>query len=62
MKNYKVKIEFVGLTGKYNSEVEVLAKNEKSAEKKASKSIGNRDGWVIAVTEVLPRGVNLLGV
>lgn len=57
MKTFKVKIEFVGLTGKYVSEVEVTAKNAKSAEKKASKSIGNRDGWVVAVTETLPRTV-----
>lgn len=48
MKTWKVKIEFVGLTGKYFSEVIVRAKTQKSAEKKASLAIGNRDGWVVA--------------
>lgn len=52
MKTFKVKIEFVGLTGKYVSEVEVKARDYKSAEKKASKVIGNRDAWIFSVIEV----------
>lgn len=52
MKTYTVKIEFIGLAGKYVSEVTVQAKNHKSAEKKAAKSIGNRDGFVIGAFEV----------
>ena len=53
MKNYIVKIEFSGLTGKYTSEVNVKAKNEQAAEKKASKVIGNRDAWIFSVVQVL---------
>lgn len=53
MKNYTVKIEFLGLTGKYYSYVDVRAKTPKSAEKKASKTIGNRDGWIVEVKEGL---------
>ena len=52
MKTFKVRIEFTGLTGKYISDVEVRAKNAKSAEKKASLVIGNRDAWVVSVEEV----------
>lgn len=52
MKTFKVKIEFLGLTGKYISEVEVKARNAKSAEKKARRTIGNRDGWVVSTEEV----------
>jgi len=51
MKTWIVKIEFVGLTGKYWSDVEVKARNEKAAKKKAAQVIGNRDGWVVAVKE-----------
>lgn len=52
MKWWIVKIEFVGLTGKYVSNVEVRARDAKSAEKKAARSIGNRDGWVVETKEV----------
>ncbi len=52
MKSFKVKIEYTGLTGKYISEVVVQAKNAKSAEKKASLTIGNRDGWIVGTVEV----------
>lgn len=51
MKTFKVKIEFIGIAGKYISEVTVRAKNAKSAEKKASLTIGNRDGWIVSTTE-----------
>jgi hypothetical protein len=51
MKTFTVKIEFIGLAGKYVSEVVVKAKNAKSAEKKASLTIGNRDGWIVGVKE-----------
>ena len=54
MKHYEVKIELIGLTGKYYSHVQVVAKNEKSAIKKAEKTIGNRDGWVIGVSGLIP--------
>ena len=52
MKTFSVKIELIGLTGQYFSEVEVTAKNEKSATKKAAQHIGNRDGRVVLVKEV----------
>ena len=51
MKVFTVRIEYVGITGKYWSDVEVKARNAKSAEKKASQTIGNRDGFVISVKE-----------
>lgn len=52
MKTFKVTIEFMGLTGKYFSEVEVRAKNAKSAEKKALLTAGNRDVMSVSVKEV----------
>ncbi len=52
MKHWIVKIEFTGLTGKYISEVEVIARTQKSAEKKASLTIGNRDGWILSVRQL----------
>lgn len=51
MKTWLVKIEFIGLAGKYWSTVEVKARSEKSAMKKASQVIGNRDGWVVEAKE-----------
>lgn len=53
MKKWIVKIEFIGLTGQYFSEVEVTARSEKSAAKKASLVIGNRDGRVVLVREAM---------
>ena len=47
MKTWIVRIEFVGLTGKYWSDVEVKARTQKAAEKKASLVIGNRHGCVV---------------
>lgn len=52
MKSFKVTIEFYGLTGKYTSEVEVRARDPKSAEKKAAKVIGNRDGFIQSCKEI----------
>lgn len=51
MKTFIVKIKFMGLTGKYVSEVEVKATTPQSAEKKASKAIGNRSAWIVSVVE-----------
>lgn len=53
MKWWIVKLEFVGLTGKYQSSVDVRARDAASAEKKASRVIGNRDGRVISVQTAL---------
>ncbi len=47
MKNWVVRIEYYGLTGKYFSDVEVQARTQKAAEKKAALTIGNRDGHVV---------------
>lgn len=49
MRTFTVRIEFIGLTGQYFSDVEVRARNESSAAKKASLTIGNRDGRVVSV-------------
>lgn len=49
MKGYIVTIEFMGLTGSYRSQVEVKARNEKSARTKAGRTIGNRDGVIVKV-------------
>ncbi len=57
MKNFKVTIEYVGLTGAYRSQVEVVALNHKSASRKAMKTAGNRGGDVIAVQELIPSDV-----
>lgn len=51
MKNYQVKIEYTGLTGKYINTYDVKAKNAKSAENKASQAIGNRDAVILEVKE-----------
>lgn len=51
MKNYTVTIRFTGLTGEYLSKVETRARDTKSAARKASKVIGNRDGYVVSVVE-----------
>ena len=56
MKNFITTIEFVGLTGTYRSQVENRAKNAKSAEAKARRVIGNRDGFVISTIEALSVG------
>ena len=53
MKKFNVRIEFIRLSGKYFSDSEVLAKNAKSAEKKALQSVGNRDYLSVSVTQVL---------
>lgn len=42
MKNWKVKIEFVGLMGVYVTETVIKAKTEKSATRKAYAIIGDR--------------------
>lgn len=49
MKSYIVTLAFIGLTGPYESEVCVRARNEASAKKKGAAYIGNRDGHVKAV-------------
>ena len=49
MKDFLVTLRFIGLTGEYTSQVDVRARDEKSARRKAEKTIGNRDGEVIAV-------------
>lgn len=54
MKDYIVTVEFAGLTGAYRSRIEVRAKNTKSAETKARKHFGNRDGFVVSVIEAAP--------
>lgn len=43
MQTWKVTLVLIGLTGQYTSEVEVRARNEKSALKKARAHVGNRD-------------------
>lgn len=53
MKTFIVKIEFTGIAGKYISEVEVTARDNKTAEKKAENIIGNRDGWIFSVVQVI---------
>ena len=42
MKTYKVTMTYTGLAGQYTSVIEVKAKNEKSAEKKAYVYVGDR--------------------
>lgn len=49
MRDFFVTIRFIGLTGEYKSTVEVKARDSASAEKKAARSIGNRDGMVVRV-------------
>ncbi len=49
MKKFIVRIEFIGLTGAYFSDVEVTARNEKSAEKKALLCVGNREYLSVSV-------------
>lgn len=51
MKNFTVKIRFVGLAGEYLTSVDVRARDAKSATKKAEKTIGNREGYVVSVVE-----------
>jgi hypothetical protein len=51
MKTYTVTIEFAGLTGTYRSQVVERARSAKSAETKARRVIGNRDGFVVSVVE-----------
>lgn len=58
VKTYTVRIELVGLTGVYYSDVEVQAGTMQSAVRKAEKTIGNRDGR--AVSLVAPSGVFML--
>ncbi len=58
MKNFTVKIRFQGLTGEYLSSIDVRAKTAESAKKKASKVIGNRDGYVVSVCECLVQGMH----
>lgn len=53
MKDFTVTIRYQGLTGEYTSRVDVRAKNEASARKKASKTIGNRDGYVVSVVRAM---------
>lgn len=53
MKTFITTIEFVGLSGSYRSQIETRAKNAKSAETKARKVIGNRDGFVISTVEAI---------
>lgn len=43
MKTFIVTLGFVGLTGEYRSQVEVVARNEASAKTKALRTVGNRD-------------------
>jgi hypothetical protein len=43
MKNFKVKLVFIGLAGKYETLLVIRAKNKDSAEIKALKHVGNRD-------------------
>lgn len=56
MKNFTVTLRFFGLTGEYTTQVNVRAKHAESAKKKASKCIGNRDGYVVTVCEGLVQG------
>lgn len=51
MKNYTVTLRFFGLTGEYTTQEDVRAKHAASAKKKASRVIGNRDGYVVSVCE-----------
>lgn len=51
MKKYTVKIEFLGLAGTYFSNVDVEARNPAAAKRKASRVIGNRDGYIVDVKE-----------
>lgn len=51
MKNWKVKIEFVGLAGKYVTETVIKAKTEQSAMKKAYALIGDRSYNSIQITQ-----------
>ncbi len=62
MKNFIVNIRFFGLTGEYLSRVDVRAKTEASAKKKASKVIGNRDGYVVSVIEGIMQGIHPMGM
>jgi len=43
MKTFNVKMIFIGLCGKYESIVQIRAKNRASAERKAYAYVGNRD-------------------
>lgn len=52
MKTFKVKIEYIGIAGKYVSEITVKARNYTSAGKKAERTIGYREGWVFSIIEV----------
>jgi hypothetical protein len=49
MTDFIVTVEFVGLTGPYRSRIEVRARNQRSAEKKARAHFGNRDGSIVSV-------------
>lgn len=53
MKTYTVTIRFIGLTGTYDSKVDVEARDAKSATRKAAKTIGDRSGEIITVCEAL---------
>ncbi len=49
MKNWSVSIRYSGLSGEYLTKLFVKAKDQVSAKKKAEKTIGNRDGYVVSV-------------
>jgi hypothetical protein len=49
MKTFKVKVEYVGLTGKYTNEYEIEARTPKFASLKAYAKFGDREGRIIAV-------------
>lgn len=51
MKRYEAKLSFIGLAGPYTSYVDVMARNKKSALKKAERYIGDRTGEVLYVQE-----------
>jgi hypothetical protein len=56
MKDFIITVEFFGLTGAYRSRIQVRAKNTRSAETKARKHFGNRDGSIISIVEALSYG------
>lgn len=53
MKNFIVTLRFYGLTGEYTTRFECKAKTSASAKKKAERTIGNRDGYVVTILEAL---------
>jgi hypothetical protein len=53
MKTFKVTIQYINLVGTHLSEVEIRARTEASATKKAWQLIGNRDGVVVKVVPAI---------